>query len=110
MRGYFLVATLAACTTMMSVEASCDEIRSLKSVKVNLPESDRQFPDGAAADAINNNCRACHSASMVLNQPALSRDAWEAEVKKMINVYKAPIEQADAELIVDYLIQTLGGH
>jgi len=34
---------------------------------------------------------------MVLNQPALSKAAWVAEVKKMINVYKAPIDQADVE-------------
>jgi len=45
---------------------------------------------------------------MVLNQPALSKTAWEAEVKKMINVYKAPIDQADVEGIVSYLVQKLG--
>ena len=33
---------------------------------------------------------ACHPVGMVLNQPALSKQAWTAEVK-MINVYKAPV-------------------
>ena len=33
----------------------------LKSVTVDLPAGDRQFPGGAAADAINNNCTACHT-------------------------------------------------
>jgi hypothetical protein len=97
-----------ACSPIMLATASGSDVQSLKSVKVEFPESDRQFPGGAAADAINNNCLACHSAAMVLNQPALSRATWEAEVKKMINVYKAPIEQADAERIVAYLVQTLG--
>ena len=77
------------------------------SVHVDLPESDRQFP-GPGADAINNNCLACHSAGMVLNQPAMSRAAWQAEANKMINVYKAPVAATDVPAIVDYLAKTKG--
>src|SRR6202030_1856113 len=55
----------------------------LKSVKLDLPDSDRMFPDSPGSDAINNNCLACHSADMVLNQPSLSKQAWAAEVNKM---------------------------
>ena len=74
----------------------------LKSVKVDLPDSDKMFPDGPGADAVNNNCLACHSTGMVLNQPALSKQAWTAEVHKMINNYKAPIAPEDVGAIVDY--------
>ncbi|WP_426438747.1 hypothetical protein [Bradyrhizobium genosp. P] len=66
------------------------------------------FPGGAAADAINNNCLACHSADMVLNQPALPKATWEAEVHKMISAYKAPVGEADVPAIVDYLASTKG--
>ena len=45
---------------------------------------------------------------MVLNQPALPRATWEAEVHKMINVYRAPIDDADVAAIVDYLAKTKG--
>src|ERR1700682_6421641 len=75
----------------------------LKPVKVDLPDSDRMFPAGPGSDAINNNCLACHSAGMVLNQPALSKQAWAAEVNKMINNYKAPIAPEDVGTIVEYL-------
>ena len=75
----------------------------LKSVKVDLPDSDRMFPKGPDSDAINNNCLACHSAGMVLNQPSLSKQAWAAEVNKMINNYKAPIAPEDVGTIVEYL-------
>jgi len=102
MRGYLLMTVLMISSPTMLATASGNDVQSLKSVKVELPES------GAAADAINNNCLACHSVAMVLNQPALSKTAWEAEVKKMINVYKAPIDQADVEGIVSYLVQKLG--
>jgi hypothetical protein len=80
----------------------------LKSVKIDLPDSDRMFPAGPGADAINNNCLACHSAGMVLNQPALSRQAWATEVNKMINNYKAPIAHEDVGTIVDYLTALKG--
>jgi cytochrome c5 len=80
----------------------------LKTTKVNLPESDRMFPDGNGSDAINNNCLACHSAGMVLNQPAMSKEAWTSEVKKMINSYKAPIVPEDAGKIIDYLVGLKG--
>lgn len=80
----------------------------LKPVKVDLPDSDTMFPDGPGADAINNNCLACHSADMVLNQPALSKQAWAAEVNKMINNYKAPVAPEDVAPIVNYLTALKG--
>ena len=80
----------------------------LKSVKVDLPDSDKMFPDGPGSDAINNNCIACHSADMVLNQPALSKQAWAAEVNKMINNYEAPVAPEDVATIVDYLTSLKG--
>ena len=80
----------------------------LKSVKIDLPDSDRMFPDGPGSDAINNNCLACHSAGMVLNQPALSKQAWAAEVSKMINNYRAPVAPEDVGPIVEYLTALKG--
>ena len=82
----------------------------LTSVRIDLPDSDRMFPDGPGSDAINNNCLACHSAGMVLNQPALSKQAWAAEVNKMINNYKAPIAPEDVAAIVDYLTALKGAN
>jgi hypothetical protein len=80
----------------------------LKAVKIDLPDSDKMFPGGPGADAINNNCLACHSADMVLNQPALSKQAWAAEVSKMISAYKAPVAPEDVGAIVDYLAALKG--
>src|SRR2546430_8260104 len=80
----------------------------LKPVKIDLPDSDKMFPAGPGSDAINNNCLACHSAGMVLNQPALSKQAWATEVNKMINNYKAPVAPEDVATIVDYLTSLKG--
>jgi cytochrome c5 len=75
---------------------------TLRSVKVDLPDRDRNF-EGPGADVVNNNCLACHSAGMVLTQPRLSRAVWQAEVEKMRNTYKAPVDAKDIPAIVDYL-------
>jgi mono/diheme cytochrome c family protein len=66
------------------------------------------FP-GSGAEVANNNCLACHSAGMVLTQPALSKAQWHEEVEKMRNAYKAPIDPKDVEPIVDYLAGLAGG-
>jgi hypothetical protein len=81
---------------------------TLRSVDVEFPDPGRQFPGGEEAEAINNNCLACHSAGMVLTQPRLSRAEWQSEVDKMRNTYKAPVAAADVPTIVDYLVN-LGG-
>ena len=84
------------------VSGRTEPLITLKSVTVDLPDSGRMFP-GPGSDAINNNCLACHSAGMVLNQPALSKSAWQAEVTKMVQFYKAPVSEGDVPAIVDYL-------
>ena len=99
----FLTAAL-----LSSTAGWAQNLPALKSVKVDLPAGDSQFPGGAEADAINNNCLACHSADMVLNQAALPKATWEAEVRKMITAYKAPIDDADVAPIVAYLAKIKG--
>ncbi|HUZ32919.1 MAG TPA: cytochrome c [Xanthobacteraceae bacterium] len=76
---------------------------TLHSVSTKFPDPGRLFPGGSSADAINNNCLACHSTGMVFTQPKMSRAEWQAEVNKMRNTYKAPVADADVPAIVDYL-------
>jgi hypothetical protein len=80
---------------------------TLKSVSIELPDPGTMF-SGAGSDAINNNCLACHSAGMVLNQPALSAAAWQAEAEKMIHLFKAPVDEKDVPAIVEYLVRVKG--
>jgi cytochrome c553 len=100
MRALAQIVVLAVITLPLCVQA--EEKLTLKSVSADLPAGDRMF-EGPGADAANNNCLACHSAGMVLNQPALSKAQWRAEVEKMRTAYKAPIDSGDVDPIVDYL-------
>jgi mono/diheme cytochrome c family protein len=55
------------------------------------------------------NCAACHSAEYLLYQPpTAARPYWDAMVKRMKQVFKAPIDDADMPEIVDYLVKTYG--
>ena len=77
-------------------------------VSIDLPFDATPFPDHGpgqpSADTINNNCLSCHSAEMVLTQPALTRAEWAGEVTKMRSVYKAPVAEADDAAIIDWLV------
>lgn len=54
-------------------------------------------------------CVGCHSAEyMAYQPPSAPRTYWEAMVARMKGVFKAPIEDADQPLIVDYLVNTYG--
>jgi hypothetical protein len=52
-------------------------------------------------------CQACHSADYIATQPPGKGKAfWQAEVQKMIKVYKAPIAESEASVIANYLAAT----
>ena len=103
-----LLMALVACIALAPFYAEAEGKLALKSVNVDLPDDNSMFPDGPGADAANNNCLACHSASMVLNQPALSKAQWQAEVNKMRTTYKAPVDAKDVDEIVAYLVSIRG--
>jgi mono/diheme cytochrome c family protein len=74
-------------------------------VNYTLPDETTQLRpgDGPAFEAART-CTACHSADYLATQPPGRGAAfWQAEVTKMVKLYHAPIDDADAKLIVEYL-------
>jgi mono/diheme cytochrome c family protein len=64
---------------------------------------------GPGLDKVESNCSGCHSLDYVpMNSRFLNAAGWDAEVAKMINAYGAPIDQADAKAIADYLKSNYG--
>jgi mono/diheme cytochrome c family protein len=67
------------------------------------------FKDGPGLQQVQANCGSCHSLDyIVLNSPFLDKAGWDASVKKMVNVFGAPISAADQAAIVDYLATHYG--
>jgi cytochrome c553 len=104
----WLSVLLALGGALLPLPGHAQPMQTLKSASIDLPQGNFQFPPGPGSDAITNNCLACHSAGMVLNQPRLPKATWEAEVHKMINIYKAPVAPEDIQAIVAYLVATKG--
>jgi sulfite dehydrogenase (cytochrome) subunit B len=60
-------------------------------------------------DTVEANCSGCHSLDyIVMNSPFPNAALWDAEVTKMIKAFGAPITDADAKIIADYLKQNYG--
>ena len=65
--------------------------------------------DAPGRTVVEQNCNSCHTLDYPrTNAPFLSRQGWEAEVNKMINVFGAPVTADDAKTIVDYLVKNYG--
>ena len=63
----------------------------------------------AGLDKVEANCAACHSLDyIVMNSPYPNAALWDAEVTKMIKAFGAPIGDADAKVIADYLKKNYG--
>jgi mono/diheme cytochrome c family protein len=60
-------------------------------------------------DKVEGNCSGCHSLDyIVMNSPYPNATLWDAEVAKMIKAFGAPISEADAKVIADYLKKNYG--
>jgi mono/diheme cytochrome c family protein len=96
----FALLALTACSEQPTTKFAFAD------VAVRLPQDATMFPVREGSEAMNANCAACHSTSMILLQPALTTDQWKGEVKKMREVYKAPVDPAAEPAILAYLEAT----
>ena len=74
-----------------------------------LAEQEIKLKQAAGLDKVEANCQACHTLAYIpMNSPFLNAAGWDAEVTKMRKAYGAPIEDADAKAIADYLKANYG--
>ncbi len=70
-----------------------------------------KLKQGPGVDKVEGNCQACHTLAYIpMNSPFLNAAGWTAEVTKMIKAYGAPVDDADAKAIADYLTKNYGGY
>ena len=68
-----------------------------------------QLKKAPGLDKVEANCQACHSLDYIpMNSPFPNAALWEAEITKMIKAYGAPIDDADAKAIAEYLKSNYG--
>jgi hypothetical protein len=65
-----------------------------------------QLKDGVGRDVTMARCVVCHSVDYItMVAPLMDRTAWEKSVRKMIDVFGAPVSEQEANTIVEYLGQ-----
>ena len=63
---------------------------------------------GAGSELTQRSCGLCHSTDYIVMQPPGDSKQWDGVVTKMIKVYGAPLSDADARLIAEYLARHYG--
>lgn len=98
-KAVYLAAVLTLATLAMAQTTS-----------IHLPADNpaSQLKAGTGEDVVRKNCSFCHATDYIVTQPHLTAQQWDAEVKKMIAVFGAPINAADATTISDYLSRNYG--
>ncbi len=83
---------------------------ALAAVPAAADEQPISLKQAPGLDKVEGNCAACHSLDYIqMNSPFLNAAGWDAEVTKMIKTFGAPIPDADAKAIADYLKANYGG-
>ena len=72
-------------------------------VSVELPVSQTPFPAGEGSVIANAQCLICHSAGMVLRQPARTQEQWKETINKMRSAYGAPLPAGQVDALAAYL-------
>jgi mono/diheme cytochrome c family protein len=71
--------------------------------------ADVQLKKGPGLDKVEANCQACHTLAYIpMNSPFLNAAGWGATVTKMVKAFGAPIDDADAKAIAEYLAKNYG--
>jgi mono/diheme cytochrome c family protein len=79
-----------------------------RSIQLPADNPASQLKSGPGEALTTRTCALCHSLDYMVHQPRLNSAQWEAEVRKMITVYGAPINDVDAKAISEYLAANYG--
>jgi cytochrome c5 len=100
------VRALVACLLLglLAAPASAQESR------ITLPPDHAysRLKPGPGSDVTQTQCQFCHSTDYIVMQPRGDAKQWEGVVTKMIKVFGAPVSEADAKAIVEYLTRSYG--
>ena len=98
-------APLAALLLLLAATAARAEERTI-ALPPDNPHATLKTAPGS--DLAQTQCQFCHSTDYIVTQPPGDAKQWEAVVTKMQKVFGAPVSEADAKAIVEYLSAAYG--
>jgi len=76
-----------------------------------VTERATQLKDGPGRDLTVGQCILCHSLEYIRsNAPAMNREAWQKTIQKMKERFGAPLTDAEARQILEYLSANYSGN
>ncbi|MBM0104837.1 hypothetical protein JM946_08760 [Steroidobacter sp. S1-65] len=73
-------------------------------------EQDIRLKEAPGHDVTTSRCAVCHSLDYItMVAPVMNRSAWQQSVRKMIDVFGAPVTDQEASSIIEYLGQHYSG-
>ena len=75
---------------------------------IKVPYMDFVMKKGKGVYTTRGKCNMCHSFGYVINQGKQSREFWMEKTIKMIEVFNAPMNEKDIEIVVNYLYENYG--
>ena len=76
--------------------------------KVEVPYVPFPIKMGKGFDAIQTHCLMCHSFGYITNQGRQSKEFWHKKVVKMVDHFKAPMDENAIKETTDYLFEHYG--
>jgi hypothetical protein len=107
MKNIMLIISVIALLTANFALAQEQTAMTTKKSIVLPPEAVNLKP-GKGLDRVQINCLVCHSGDYITMQPPFTKVQWTAEVKKMINVMGAKINEDDVGIISGYITENYG--
>jgi hypothetical protein len=97
-------ARLAPCLGALLLSGPCAAPRAAAAAEF------LQLKDAPGRDLTVGRCIVCHSLDYIpANAPAMNRAAWEKTLQKMKDRFGAPITDAEAKEVLDYLDASYSG-
>lgn len=91
---------------LLSATALFAQVKENENIEVPYIAYDIKMGNGFAE--VQANCLTCHSFGYMINQGKQSRQHWYDKTMKMITHFKAPIAEADVEIITNYFFEHYG--
>jgi mono/diheme cytochrome c family protein len=94
--------------TLWQRPAPAEQADNKEAHSITLPAMQPDLPPGPNRDTVAGTCAVCHTTRYITMQPAFTRSAWTAEVDKMRKTFGAPLTDAQAAQVVEYLVAVRG--
>lgn len=91
---------------LLSTASLFAQVKQGEDIAVPYIAYDIKMGEGFAE--VQANCLTCHSFGYMINQGPQSREHWHKKTLKMITHFKAPISEADIEIITNYFAEHYG--